>query len=155
MKLVVVYDSLGGNTQKMAEAIAEAAGSAGVEVEVKKIGEAFPISLLEKADGVALGSPCIYGNVTEAMRGFLENLESLAKARRIDVKGKPVMIFGSYGWDGAWVMEEWLKEKARDIGFKVKDEVCVEVGDNIKYHADQYLGKCKEFSKEFAESLKK
>ena len=103
---------------------------------------------------LALGSPCIYGNVTEAMRGFLENLERLAKARRIDVKGKPAMIFGSYGWDGAWVMEEWLKDKARDIGFKVKDEVCVEVGDNIKYHADQYLGKCKEFSKDFAESLK-
>jgi flavorubredoxin len=155
MKIMVVYDSMGGNTEKMAEAIAEGASSAGAEVEVKKIGEAFPISILEKADGVAFGSPCIYASVTEAMRGFLNNLEGLAKADKINVKGKTAMVFGSYGWDGAWVMEEYLKDKVGDIGFDVSPDVCVEVDTNIKYHADQYLGKCKDFAKNLVESLKK
>ena len=154
MKIVIVYDSMSGNTEKMAKAIAEGAGSAGADVDVKKIGEPFPISVLEEADGVAFGSPCIYGNVTEAMRGFLDNLEKLTEAGKIDVEGKPAMIFGSYGWDGAWVMEEYLKDKVDDIGFEARDEVCVEVDNNIKYHADQYLGKCKDYAKNLTESLK-
>lgn len=155
MKIMVVYDSLGGNTEKMAKAIAEGASSAGADIEVKKIGEAFPISMLEKFDGVAFGSPCIYASVTEAMRVFLNNLEELAKAGRIKVKGKTAMVFGSYGWDGAWVMEEYLKGKVGDIGFEVSPDVCVEVDTNIRYHADQYLGKCRDFAKNLVESLTK
>ncbi len=155
MKIMIIYDSITGNTEKMAHAIAEGAGSvAGAVVEVKKIGEPFPLSMVEKADGVLLGSPCIYANVTEGMRGFLDNMEAYAKSGKINVKGHPATIFGSYGWDGAWVMEELLKKTVQGMGFKVKDEVCVEEANNIKYQADQHLEKCKAFGKEFVESVK-
>ena len=154
MKIMVVYDSLSGNTEKMAKAVGEGAGSvAGAVVEVKKIGEPFPLSMLAKADGVFFGSPCIYANVTDGMRSFLENMGEYVKAGKMEVKGKQAAIFGSYGWDGAWVMEERLKEQVKDLGFKVWDEVCVEVGSNIKYHAEEYLKKCRAFGKKFAESL--
>jgi flavorubredoxin len=155
MKIMIVYDSLGGSTEKMAKAIAEGAGSVvGTVVEVKKIGEPFSLSMLAKADGVAFGSPCIYANVTEGMRSFLENMKAYVKAGKMDVKGKRAAIFGSYGWDGAWVMEEKLKAMVQEIGYRVSDDVCVETGSNIKYHADVYLEKCKAFGKDFAESIK-
>ena len=60
MKVLVVYDSLTGNTEKIAKAVAEGAASVdGVDVDVKKIGEPFPVTDLANADGVVFGSPCI------------------------------------------------------------------------------------------------
>ncbi|NQT09319.1 flavodoxin domain-containing protein, partial [Candidatus Bathyarchaeota archaeon] len=38
MKVIVVYDSQTGNTEKMAKAVAEGVGSV-VEVDIKKVGE--------------------------------------------------------------------------------------------------------------------
>ena len=156
MKIMVVYDSLSGNTEKMANTIAEGANSvAGAVVEVKKIGEPFPLTMLAKADGVFFGSPCIYADITAGMRFFLENLKRYIKEGKIDVKGSHAAIFGSYGWDGAWIMEERLKKIVQDLGFKVKNEACVETATNLKYHGGEHLEKCKTFGKEFTESLKK
>ena len=96
MKVMVVYDSLSGNTEKMAKAIAKGAESVvGTVVEVKKIGEPFSLSMLAKADGVAFGSPCIYANVTDRMQYFLENMTAYVKAGKMDVRGKHAAIFGS------------------------------------------------------------
>ena len=72
MKIMVIYDSVTGNTEKMANAVAEGAASGGASVEVKKIGEPFPLSSLGDADGALFGSPCNYANVTPAIRGFVE-----------------------------------------------------------------------------------
>lgn len=152
MKVVVVYDSQTGNTEKMAKAVAEGAGSV-AEVDIKKVGEPFPLTVLAEADGVIYGSPCIYANVTPGMRGLVENMGAYVKAGKIDVKGHPAAVFGSYGWDGAWVMEEVLKLSLKDLGYNVQDEVCVEVGTNIKYNESESLKKCKDFGKKFAESL--
>ena len=152
MKVVVVYDSQTGNTEKMANAVAEGVGSV-VEVDVKKVGDAFPLMVLAEADGVIFGSPCIYANVTPAMRGLVENMAAYVKAGKIDVKDHPAAVFGSYGWDGAWVMEEVFKLSLKDLGYKVQDEVCVEVTSNIKYNESESLKKCKDFGKKFAESL--
>jgi len=155
MKIMVIYDSQTGNTEKMAKAIAEGADSvAGVEVEIKKIGDPFPLSMLAKADAAIFGSPCIYAGVTDGMKVFLENMSGYAKAGLMDVKGNPAAVFGSYGWDGAWVMEVVLKSMVESLGYKVHGDICVETGSNVKYHADEYLGKCKEFGKAFAEANK-
>lgn len=156
MKILVVYDSLTGNTEKMAHSVAEGAGSvSGIEVEVKKIGEPFALSILEKADGVIFGSPCNYANTTPGMRSFLDNLKGYIMAGRMDVKGKRATIFGSYGWDGAIIMEEMFKNAVQDLGFKVKDEVLMEIDTNIKYNPDIHLMKSKAWGKDFAENLKK
>lgn len=155
MKIMIIYDSLGGNTEKMAKAIAEGASSvAGVVVEVKKIGEPFPLSLVAKADGVAFGSPCIYADITDGMRSFMDHLKRFIKDTKMDTKGRKAAIFGSYGWDGALIMEQRFKDIVKDLGYKLKDDVAVEVDTNIKYHADLHLEKWKKFGREFAESLK-
>ena len=152
MKVVVVYDSQTGNTEKMAKAIAKGAGSV-VGVDIKKIGEPFPLTVLAEADGVIYGSPCIYANVTPGMRNLVENIKCYIKANKIDVKGHPAAVFGSYGWDGAWVMEGVFKLSLKSLGLKVQDEVCVEVASNVKYNESESLKKCKDFGKKFAESL--
>lgn len=155
MKILVVYDSVTGNTEKMAHAVAEGAKSvAGTDVEVKKIGEPFSLSKLAEADGVIFGSPCIYANVTDGMRRFLNNLDGYIKERKAKVKDQKAAIFGSYGWDGAFIMEELFKEAVQALGYDVMDNVCVEMGDNIKYNSAQHLENCKAWGKSFAEYLK-
>ena len=155
MKIMVVYDSQTGNTERMAKAVAEGAGSvAGVEVDVKKVGEPFTLSTLEKADGVIFGSPCNYANVTPAMVGFLENIKGALKSGRLDVRGKKAAIFGSYGWDGAYVMEDLFRKAVQDAGFEVEPEVHVAIDTNIRYHPEDHLEKSRAWGKEFAENLK-
>ncbi|MBN2335053.1 FprA family A-type flavoprotein [Candidatus Bathyarchaeota archaeon] len=151
MKIVVIYDSKGGNTEKMAKAIAEGASKA-ADVEVKKIGEAFPLTIMADADGVVFGSPVYYADISNDMKDFLAHVESYVKANRKKINGRPAAVFGSYGYDGAWIMEERLKARIESIGYDVIDEVCVLIDTDVKYHAES-LDKCKAFGKKFAESL--
>ncbi len=154
MKIVIIYDSKGGNTRKMAEAIAEGASSVeGVEVEVKRIGEAFPLSLLRDADGVVFGSPVIYADVTNEMRDFLEHIQRYVDAGKMSMDGRRAAIFGSYGYDGAWIMEERLKDMVEGLGYEVQDEVCVQVDSDIKINTNETVKRCRDFGREFAESL--
>lgn len=153
MKIMVIYDSVTGNTEKMANAVAEGAASGGASVEVKKIGEPFPLSSLGDADGALFGSPCNYANVTPAMRGFLENMMGAVEDGKMKLKGKKAEVFGSYGWDGAYVFEKKFKTYVENLGYNVEMEACVEVGTNLRYHPDDHLGKCREWAKKFAESL--
>jgi len=155
MKVLIIYDSKTGNTEKMAKAIAEGAGQVkGVSSDVKKIGERFPLSILAEADGVAFGSPTRYADVTNEMKDFLEHVESYVKLKKMKLAGKKAGVFGSYGYDGAWIMEERLKGYVRDLGYKVYDEVCVKVDTEFKANQVKVLADCRAWGKEFAESLR-
>jgi len=151
MKIVVIYDSKTGNTEKMAKAIAEGASKAAT-VELKKIGEAFPLTVMADADGVAFGSPVYYADISNQMKDFLEHVESYIKAKKKKIHGRPAAIFGSYGYDGAWIMEERLKARIKALGFEPRDEVLVMIDTDLKYQAKS-LDKAKEFGRKFAESL--
>jgi len=151
MKIVVIYDSKTGNTEKMAKAIAEGASKA-AQVELKKIGEAFPLTVMTDADGVAFGSPVYYADISNPMKDFLAHVENYIKANKTRINDKPAAIFGSYGYDGAWIMEERLKAKIESLGYKPMNEVLVMIDTDLKYNAKS-LEKAKEFGKRFAESL--
>jgi len=93
-KLLILYDSQTGNTEKMAEAVAEGAKSvAVVEVSVKYY--ARPEELAE-VSAIFLGSPTYYHSVTLPIKQILEEA---AKAN-VQLKGKVGAAFGSYGWSG-------------------------------------------------------
>jgi len=155
MKVLVIYDSKSENTEKMAQAIAQGAASVeGVEAEVKKIGEPFPLTLLAEADAVAFGSPVIYADITDEMRGFLEHVRRYVDAGKMEVKDRRAAVFGSYGYDGAWIMEERLKKMVEGIGYEVQDKVCVEIDSSLRHHPAVPLSNCSAFGKEIAESLK-
>ena len=71
MKVLIVYDSKTGNTEKMAHAVAEGVKSEGVEVEIRKVEEASVDELLG-ADGIILGSPVYYGLPTGRIKAFID-----------------------------------------------------------------------------------
>ncbi len=67
-KVAVVFWSGTGNTQTMADAVAEGAQGAGAEVDVKTASE-FSAADVASYDAIAFGCPgCATGKMTAAMR---------------------------------------------------------------------------------------
>jgi flavorubredoxin len=94
LKILIIYYSQTGNTEKMALAIEEGANSVvGIEVEVKYF--ARPEELAE-ADAIILGMPTYYHDIGIDMKNLLE----AASQQEINLKGKVGAAFGSYGWSG-------------------------------------------------------
>ena len=75
MKALIVYDSVYGNTEKIAKAVAEAITPSG-EVRVLRVGEANP-SELASADLIIIGSPTHAGRPTPAVQDFLNKVPKL------------------------------------------------------------------------------
>jgi len=71
-KILIVYDSRSGNTEKMAVAAAEGAKQPGkAEVIVKKIDDAS-VKDLQEADGIIMGSPTYYGQMSAKLKTILD-----------------------------------------------------------------------------------
>ena len=71
-KILVVYDSKTGHTEKMAFAVAEGAKKVkAVEVEVKRASETNMKDLIE-ADGIILGSPTYYGLMSSPIKKLID-----------------------------------------------------------------------------------
>ncbi|MBQ9564397.1 MAG: flavodoxin [Synergistaceae bacterium] len=97
-KVMVVYWSGGGNTEKMAEAVVKGAKEKGAEVECKAVSGAS-VDELAGFDAVAFGSPAMGAEVIE--EGEMEPFFSSALPK---LSGKKVAVFGSYDWgDGEWL----------------------------------------------------
>ncbi|MEM2996285.1 MAG: NAD(P)H-dependent oxidoreductase [Candidatus Bathyarchaeia archaeon] len=71
MKILIVYDSRTGNTEKMAHAVAEGVRGEGVEVEVRRVDEAS-VDALPGVDGLIIGSPVYYGQPSSKIKRFLD-----------------------------------------------------------------------------------
>jgi len=71
-KILVVYDSRTGNTEKMALAIAEGAKQIkATKVLVKKVNQTSLEDLLE-ADGIIMGSPTYYGQMSAKLKALID-----------------------------------------------------------------------------------
>ena len=100
-RIAVIYWSMTGNTQAMAEAIAQGAQGAGAQVDVFSVDQVGVDQVLEY-DGLALGCPAMGAEVLEEseFEPFFSQLEGR-------LSGRDVALFGSYGWgDGQW-MRDW------------------------------------------------
>ena len=75
MKALIVYDSVYGNTEKIARAVAEAITPSG-EVKVLGVGEANP-SELASTDLLIVGSPTHAGRPTPAVQALLNKVPKL------------------------------------------------------------------------------
>lgn len=100
-KINIVFWTQGGNTQMMAEAIAEGVRETGKEAELIFV-SGFPADSLKDEPVFALGCPAMGAEVLEEaeMEPFVADVEAFAA-------GKKIALFGSYGWgDGEW-MRDW------------------------------------------------
>jgi len=157
-KVVIIYDSKTGNTELMAKSIAQGACSVeGVETDVYKLGTKFPIKTLEDADALIVGSPTIYGNITDELAFFFENLGYLKRAKHINTEGMKGAAFGSYGWDGGWNTERIEKELVA-LGVKLiaSSVSAVDQGGvmGMKIHT-QDLEKCRKLGEIVAKAVAK
>jgi NAD(P)H dehydrogenase (quinone) len=72
VRILVVYDSRSGNTERMALAVAEGVTQvSGVEVAVKKVDEAS-LEDLQEADGIIMGSPTYYGQMSGKLKALID-----------------------------------------------------------------------------------
>ena len=96
MKALIVYDSVYGNTEKIARAIAEAITPSG-EVKVVRAGEANP-SELASIDLLIVGSPTHAGRPTPAIQNLLNKVPKLqginVAAFDTRIPTKLVRVFG-------------------------------------------------------------
>lgn len=92
-KVLVLYYSRSGNTEKMAKFIAEGVKKEkGIDVEVKRITNANVDELLD-IDGVIIGSPTYYGTMAAEVKKFID--ESIKFHGRLE--GKVGGAFSSSG----------------------------------------------------------
>lgn len=100
-KINIIYWSGTGNTEAMANAVAEGAKKEGAEVKVIEVGNAS-IDDVTGVDKVAFGCPAMGSEELEEgeMRPFMDEADDV-------LSGKKVAIFGSYEWaEGEW-MKTW------------------------------------------------
>lgn len=71
--VLVTYHSVSGNTEKMAQGVAEGAKAvAGTSVVLKRIGE-VAANDLSSSDAVIVGSPVYFSNMSGEVKTFLDN----------------------------------------------------------------------------------
>lgn len=103
MKTAVIYWSGTGNTEAMANAVAEGAGVDAVSVSEFS-------GNIEDFDALAFGCPAMGAEVLEEdeFEPFFTGIEG-------KLSGKKIFLFGSYGWgDGEW-MRNW-QERVKAAG---------------------------------------
>lgn len=71
VKILIVYDSKTGNTEKMAYAVAEGVNSTGVKAVLKKV-EDISVDELPEHQGLILGSPVYYGLPSGKIKEFID-----------------------------------------------------------------------------------
>ena len=144
LKILIVYYSQTGNTEKMARAIEEGAKSVvGINVEVKYF---IKPEELKEADAIIFGMPTYYHDMSMDMKNLLE----AAAKQEINLKGKVGAAFGSYGWSGEApnMLTEIMKNKFEmDV---------IEPALRIKYNPDSKgLQECRKLGKTVAEKIVK
>ena len=71
-KVLIIYYSCTGNTERMANIIADAIKENGVEVACKKV-ENTDLKELLDVDGVVIGSPTYYGSMAAEIKKFIDD----------------------------------------------------------------------------------
>ena len=135
-KVAIVYWSGTGNTEAMANFVAEGAKEAGAEVTFFTAME-FDGGLMDNFDAVAFGCPSMGAEQLEE-----DEFENMLICCESKLSGKKIGLFGSYGWgDGEW-MRNWEETCRRDGAQLVMDGViCNEAPDRDAENDCKNLGK--------------
>lgn len=108
-KVAVVFWSGTGNTEAMAQAVAEGIQEKGAEAESISAAD-FGSSRVGEYDAIAFGCPAMGDEVLEE-----SEFEPMFEEVEGSLSGKKIALFGSYGWgDGQW-MRDW-EERCRNAG---------------------------------------
>ena len=141
-RILVIYYSRSGNTEKMANAVANGARNVGTsDVELTYHIEAED---LVSFDAILIGTPTYHHDMPMDMKMLFEEVA----AKKITLKGKVGGAFGSYGWSGEApkLLLEIMKNR-----FEMK---VIEPPLLARYVPDgTMLDKCRAFGKQASETL--
>jgi flavodoxin len=131
-RVLIAYDSRTGNTERMAEYIAEGVRIGGHEAELKKISAIKSDKDLTGYDAYVFGCPTYHRDMTNGMKTFLFLVQKAGLA------GKVGGAFGSYTHSGdapkliSDTMEYVFKMAMVDLGsFKLKEHM-IETGEGLR-----------------------
>ncbi len=136
MKTAIVFWSGTGNTEAMAQSVANGAKAAGAEVAVFTC-DRFNETMIDDYDSIAFGCPSMGAEQLQE-----DEFEPMFSACVPKLSGKKIALFGSYGWgDGEW-MRTW-KEECESVGAVLVSEpvICNEAPDDEAIAACEALGK--------------
>ena len=136
-QVAIVYWSGTGNTEQMAESVANGARNAGADVTTFTAAE-FDADKMDEFDAIAFGCPSMGAEQLEE-----DEFEPMFTACEAKLSGKKIALFGSYGWgDGEW-MRNWVKQM-QDAGAEVlggEDAICCDAPDDEAEEKLVELGK--------------
>jgi len=145
-KVLVIYDTMWGSTEIMANEIVEAVRAAGVEVKLlnlRKSPRSYIMKEMLDAAAFAVGSPTLYNGLFPTVGDFLVYLKGLRPQK------KKAMAFGSYGWGGGAV--KIIEQELKSAGIEVSDP-----GLQVKYRPyEKELLRCKKLGEQLAATVKK
>jgi flavorubredoxin len=142
LKVLVLYYSRTGNTEKMAQAVVEGARSAGnLYVELSYYVE--PEDLVQ-FDAIIVGTPTYNHSVPADITKIFED----ASIKGLSLRGKVGAAFGSYGWSGEAPKSviEIMKNKF-EMNVTEPPLLANYVPDQVK------LATCKDLGRRISESL--
>lgn len=139
-KIAIVFWSGTGNTEAMADYVAEGVRAAGGETELMGPGD-FSAGRLSDYNAVAFGCPAMGSEVLEEME-----FEPMFAALEGSLSGKRVALFGSYGWgDGQW-MRDWC-QRCDSAGANLLDENGLAINETPDAAGEEA---CKELGRKLA-----
>lgn len=144
--VTIVYDSMYGNTRRIAEAIARGISSAqnGINFALHNISKSDSSDIITdifKSKGVLVGSSVINNGILNSIAGILEEIINL------DNTNKYAGVFGSYGWSPKPL--DITNDKLKSAGFIVDNSAF-----KVQWAPDQQsLENAEKFGKQFALSL--
>ncbi len=138
--ITIIFWSGTGNTETMANAIAEGAKINQDIVKIIRVEEATKEDVIN-SDIIAFGCPSMGTEVLEEefMEPFIESLKD------VDFTNKVIALFGSYDWgDGQW-MRDW-EDRMKGYGGKlVEDGLIINLTPE-----DEEIMQCKELGEKLA-----
>jgi len=150
-KVMVVYYSVSGKTEKMAEFIAEGIRFNDLQAVVKKMDEIRDAEEMFGYDGYILGSPTFSLDIPNPVKTFLAMLKD------VNLEGKLSGAFGPYLHDASYehnghaptlildVLQKENKIKSFDLGGLTLNENIVETKEGIQA--------CQDYGRMFGQKL--
>ena len=139
-KILVVYWSGTGNTEIMAQKVAEGINAAGAEADLREV-SSVDASEIKDFNKIAFGCPAMGSEELEP-----DEFEPFYSSIEGELKGKNIALFGSYEWaEGEW-MKTW-EERAKNVGANVFEGEGLIIYDKPD---SEGIAKCKAFGERFA-----
>ncbi|MEM2900935.1 MAG: FprA family A-type flavoprotein [Thermoplasmata archaeon] len=142
-KILVIYDTMWGSTEKMAHAIIEGIISKGIDAKLCNLSHSDRSDLMREvldAKGIIVGSATLNNGMLPNVAAFLSYMKGLKPMNKIGA------AFGSFGWGGGAVKA--IENEMKEAGILLEPSISCKYVPN-----EDEIKKCKEFGASFASKI--